>query len=538
MANTGFKISPTLVQSFVTGPESGSLVSGTFGNFTTQLGVAPFSASLDDENYFYRIIDETVCPEGFEDCLAPLITNVITGSSKGLFNVNYTSPLSDNTAIEITGSISQFEDMSSPEIFSASIGGLLPISSSFISGTVYFQAFQSCSGPEHSPNSNLVEFTFAPLPPPIPPGTVTLQIQNTLNSPITSAITSRAGSNTQNIAANQIYSVNLSQTTKIRFKGGGSGTYGNNIIKRISGDGSSFNISGFSGNSVSFNNGDFTTNLSRINPIKPGTSTTIRFTYSVNTPPPPPPSVVQPPSAPYVPSPTIRFGSSPYSTADAACSAPSSRSQTYFQLGNTLYATQNDAISRNYTSYPNSRNYILISSTKHMIVNERGYIIDSSENCSFPTISFSRSSYPDQETACKTSIGNPQTKQIKDGRLVGSSLSGRFKLNTSRGGSNIILSGGRVIAYETCGSEGSSVVYTRYGYSASRLQNPRTLKNACSGVGGPRSYFLGPSGILYYASSGSSAYIPLGLGSRYYFIGTTGYLFNRGKIIDTINLQC
>ena len=91
-------------------------------------------------------------------------------------------------------------------------------------------------------------------------------------------------------------SVNLSQTTKIRFKGGGSGTYGNNIIKRISGDGSSFNISGFSGNSVSFNNGDFTTNLSRINPIKPGTSTTIRFTYSVNTPPPPPPSVVQPPS--------------------------------------------------------------------------------------------------------------------------------------------------------------------------------------------------------------------------------------------------
>ena len=100
MANTGFKISPTLVQSFVTGPESGSLVSGTFGNFTTQLGVAPFSASLDDENYFYRIIDETVCPEGFEDCLAPLITNVITGSSKGLFNVNYTSPLSDNTAIE------------------------------------------------------------------------------------------------------------------------------------------------------------------------------------------------------------------------------------------------------------------------------------------------------------------------------------------------------------------------------------------------------------------------------------------------------
>ncbi len=70
MANTGFKITPTLVQNFVTGPESGSLVSGTFGNFTTQLGVAPFSASLDDENYFYRILDETVCPEGFEDCLS------------------------------------------------------------------------------------------------------------------------------------------------------------------------------------------------------------------------------------------------------------------------------------------------------------------------------------------------------------------------------------------------------------------------------------------------------------------------------------
>tara|TARA_B110000285_G_scaffold167899_1_gene187766 strand:+ start:128 stop:1741 length:1614 start_codon:yes stop_codon:yes gene_type:complete len=537
MANTGFKITPTLVQNFVTGPESGSLVSGTFGNFTTQLGVSPFSASLDDNNYFYRIIDETVCPEGFEDCLAPLLTNVVTGSSKGLFNINYTSPLSNNTALKITGSISQFEDMSSPEIFSASISGLLPISSSFISGTVYFRAFQSCSGLEHSQNSNLIQFTYAPIPPPVPPGTVTLQIQNTLNSPITADITSTNGRNNQTIAAGVIYSVNLSLTSTIRFRGGGSGTYGNNIIKRISGDGSSFNTSGFSGNSVSFNNGDFTTQIYKITPIKPGTSTTIRFTYSVNTPPPPPRTAATPPSAPYVPSPTIRFGSSPYSTADAACSAASSRSQTYYQLGNTLYATQNDAISRNSTTYPNSRNYILISSTKHMIVNERGYIISSSKNCSFPGITFSRKSYSNQESACKDSYSLTQSYPIKDGRLVGSSLSGRFKMNTGKGGRNIILSGGKVIAYETCGSEGSGVTYSRIGYTASRLENPYRKKLICNGLT-PRLYFLGPSGILYYSSSGSSAYIPVGLGSRYYFIGSTGYLFNRGNLVGTINLNC
>ena len=537
MANTGFKITPTLVQNFVTGPESGSLVSGTFGNFTTQLGVAPFSASLDDENYFYRILDETVCPEGFEDCLAPLITNVLTGSSKGLFNVNYTSPLSNNTAIDITGSISQFKDFSILQTFSASIGSLLPISSSFTSGTVYFRAFQSCSGPERSPNSNLVEFTYAPIPPPVPPGSVQFQIQNTLNSPITAVITSNAGSSTQNIAANQIFQQLISETTQIIFRGGGSGTYGNNIIKRLTGDGSSFNISGFSGNSISFSNGTFTTSLSRISPIPQGTSTTIRFTYSVNTPPPPPPSVVQPPSAPYVPSPTIRFGSSPFSTADAACSAPSSRSQTYFQLGNTLYATQNDAISRNFTSYPNSRNYILISSTKHMIVNERGYIINSSENCTFPSVSFSRKSFPDQEAACKDSTSSTQSFPIKDGRLVGSSLSGRFKANTGRGGTNIILSGGKVIAYETCGSEGSGVTYSRSGYTNSRLQNPRNQKRICNGLT-PRQYYLGPSGVTYYSSSGRYAYIPLGLGTRYYFIGAVGYRFDRGLILDTFTLSC
>lgn len=49
-------------------------------------------------------------------------------------------------------------------------------------------------------------------------------------------------------------------------------------------------------------------------------------------------------------------------------------------------------------------------------------------------------------------------------------------MQTSRGGQNIILSSGRIISYETCGSEGSGVTYSRVGYSKRLLQNPRTQK--------------------------------------------------------------
>ena len=57
MANTGYQITPTLIQKFLDGPESGSIVTGSFGKYESQLGVAPFSASLDNKDY-YQFLDK------------------------------------------------------------------------------------------------------------------------------------------------------------------------------------------------------------------------------------------------------------------------------------------------------------------------------------------------------------------------------------------------------------------------------------------------------------------------------------------------
>ena len=76
MANTGYQITPSLIQRFLDGPESGSIVTGSFGKYESQLGVAPFSASLEDTNYYYRALNEVICPEGFEDCQVPILTSV------------------------------------------------------------------------------------------------------------------------------------------------------------------------------------------------------------------------------------------------------------------------------------------------------------------------------------------------------------------------------------------------------------------------------------------------------------------------------
>ena len=111
-------------------------------------------------------------------------------------------------------------------------------------------------------------------------------------------------------------------------------------------------------------------------------------------------------------------------------------------------------------------------------------------------------------------------------------------MQTSRGGQNIIISNGQIISYETCGSEGSGVTYSRGGYSKKSLQRPNIQAFVCRGGLTPRQYFVGPSGITYYSSSGRYAYIPLGLGSRYYFIDNVGYRFDRGRILDTTTLSC
>jgi len=558
MANTGYIITPSLVQKFTTGNDSGSLVTGSFGSFTTQLGVAPFSASLDNQDYYYRTIDEEVCPEGFEDCLKPILTSVNTGSQKGFFNLNYTSSNSFNAAVDITGSISDHKDFSVAQTFSASIGTILPISSSYTSGTVYFRAFQSCSGPEKSPNSDLLEFTFAPLPPPIPPGTATINLQNTLSTPITLNIQDPQGNVSTRINAGSTYAysfvsppnrVRNSSLVVIKMVGGAAGSYGQAIIKRqnigndivhISSPQGNSGFNGTGGGSFTFYNSSAEIHVNQRGMPSLGQNIVSNLIFAVNSPPPPP---APEPAAPYVPRPTIRFGSSVYSNADAACGQNDYRSTTYYQFGNYLYATENDAISRNYTSYPSSRNYILISSTRYMIVNDKGYIIDYQENCQYPTIRISKKVYPTQEDACRNRSFSNQSIQIKGSELVGFNGSGRYKYSdpNSRGGQNIIISGRRIVSYETCGSEGSSVSYTRIGSrttGATSIDNPYWQKFYCK-YNTMRSYYLGPSGTVYYSSSGKYAYIPLGLGYRYYYdFLKKGYLFNKGKITGTIDLNC
>ena len=562
MANTGYIITPSLVQKFTTGNASGSLVTGSFGRFTTLLGVAPFSASLDNKDYYYRTINEEICPEGFEDCLKPILTSVNTGSQKGYFNLNYTSSTSFNAAVDITGSISDHKDFSVSQTFSASIGTLLPISSSYTSGTVYFRAFQSCSGPEKSPNSELLEFTYAPLPPPS--GVATINLQNTLSTPITLTINDPLGNVRTRIPAGTIYAhkfitppnkvTNPSQVV-IKMVGGAAGSYGQAIIKRMNGNNSIVHISspqgnsgfnGTDGGSFSFYNSTAEIHVNQRGALPFGQNVVATLIFSVNSPPPPvvtppPPTPAKP--VPYTPRPTIRFGSSVYSSVDAACGQTDFRSTTYYQFGNYLYLTENDAIAGNRPSFPASRNYILTNTAQYAIVSSNGYIIQSAVACSYPTITISKRTYSTQEDACRDKTFSTQQVQIKGSELIGFGGSGRFKYSnpSSRGGQNVIISGRRIVAYETCGTEGQSVSYTRGG----------SLKNGFTSISNPywqkywckyttfHSYFLGPSGTVYYSSSGKYAYVPLGLGSRYYFDSNQdGYLFNRGLILEEISLNC
>ena len=114
-------------------------------------------------------------------------------------------------------------------------------------------------------------------------------------------------------------------------------------------------------------------------------------------------------------------------------------------------------------------------------------------------------------------------------------------MQTGRGGQNVILSSGRIISYETCGTEGSSVTYTRGAAAvsgATSIDNPYWNNFWCK-YSTFRTYFVGPSGTTYYSSSGRYAYIPLGLGSRIHFDSNkNGYIFFKGQITGTRNLSC
>ena len=574
MANTGYQISPTVKQLFTSGPSSGSVVSASFD---VDLTVAPFSASLNDEDYFYRAFDPIDCEPGFEDCQVPILTSLNTGSRRGRFAINYltaSSYLGSNDPLAITASISNDPNFGTSEVFSSSIGEIIPVTTSFVSGTVYFKAFASCSGPDQSPDSSPLSFTYDLLPPPLSVGSVNIIFKNNLSSAMEVDLRSTRGNANYKIAAGNSVtydystspdpgawtSTGRSEDLSITIKGGSKSAYGNYIQRTTSGiEKETYTTGGGydtptanSDNSSTFTpDKGVTFNIRQLVLPKNGTTTNTTFTLLTNTPPPPPPTPQPEPDPGPGPAPaktvyvTTQFGSVPYATQDDACAATSVnyREKTYFSRNGYLYNSRADALDNTKASFPNSKNYILTSTTVYLIVNQNGYI-QSRGGCVLPSvlIETSRGSYSDQESACRRKKLTAVSYSYKDNKLQGTGLSGRYPLfegSPSRGGRNIILSAGRIIGYETCGSELTTVQYgstgfprTSYPLDSPADVNPRRLQRACANS--LTQYSLGPSGVVYYHVSGNYAYVPLGLGTRWYKTTSGDFVnFDRGQIIAT-----
>jgi hypothetical protein len=543
MANTGFKINNTVRQNFTSGPNSGSIVSASFD---TDLTVSPFSASLGTETYFYRSYDPETCEPGFEDCIVPILTSVITGSAKGRFNLNYVTQSSFNDPIDITASVANNPDFTSAQIFSSSIGTLMPITSSFTSGTIYFKAFTSCSGPDRSPDADPLTYTFVPIPPPIPPGVTTITFSNTLSSPMEVIIRSTRGnvnytiSSKSSIAYDYTNPNGKSADLNITVKGGSRSAYGNAVQRRTSGrervtytTGANFdsplsNVDASTGYNPSTGI-SFTVRQLEFPNLGENTSTV----FSLIENPPPPPTIPGPP-VPYTPYPQTVFGSTPYATENEVCanSNVNPKEKTYYKLRGYLYNTIQDAQSDIKAIFPNTKNYILTSLTSYLIVNSEGYIESVGSVCVLPSLTIQTvyGAYDTQEEACarQKTAGGTTTFQYKDNTITstsGRSLSGRYPIfngTAERGGQNVILAAGKIIGYETCGTELTDVSYGAIGWPNSSYPlgdpengNPRNIQLACNN-NTFETYSLGPSGKVYYGfnyKDGKYKYVPLGLGT-------------------------
>ena len=426
MANTGFIINPTVKQYFTSGPDSGSEVSASF---EVNLTHAPFSASLNDEDFFNRSFDPESCEPGFEDCLVPVLTSLTTGSRRGRFAINYVTESGFNPPIDITASVSNDISFSAAEVFSASIDSIIPVTTSFVSGAVYFKAFTSCSGPDPSPDSSPLSFTYDLLPPPLDTGTVQLIFKNNLSSPMKVELRSLRGNANYTIGAKQ--SITYDYTTSpdpgawtatgrsedltINIKGGSKSAYGNFVQRTTSGieketyttDGGFNNPNASTNNSSTFQaDKGVTFKVRQLVLPKSGTITTTTFTLLQNTPPPPPPAPEPTPdpgpgpapaSRPYV---STRFGSTPYNNENAVCAntGVNFREKTYFTRNGYLYNTRADALDNTRATFPYSKNYILTGATTYLIVNQDGFI-QNRGGCQLPSVRIftSRGSFGDQE---------------------------------------------------------------------------------------------------------------------------------------------
>lgn len=565
MANTGFIINNTVRQFFISGPDSGSAVTAST-DFDVDLTVAPFSASLNNETFYNRAFEPDDCPEGFETCVPPLLVSLTTGSQRGRFAINYVTQSSFNPPNDITASVSNDISFSLEETFSASIGSIIPVTTSFVSGTVYFQAFTSCSGPDPSPDSTALSFTYDLLPPPLKVNTVNLVFENNYSSTMKVEIRSLRGNANYIIKPKQ--SVTYDYTTSpdpgawtatgrsedlnITIKGGARSAFGNFIQRNTAGveketytTGGGFNNS----NSATDNSNTFQADRGLTFKVRQlvlpvgDTSTETIFTLLAKSPPPqpstplPPPNPGPGPPPPAVSGPRSLQVSTVFSSEGEACSNPNAnfRRRTFYQNGNTIFDQLSHAQSGVPNKFPFNTNFFLISKGTYIIINKRGRLRGRG-SCRRPSITLYtlRGSYGTQEEACK------QRKTLSGNTTytLGSiRVSGRYPIaGNGKGGRNAIISGGNVVGYETCGSELTPVQYGSIGWNRSTYPldspgnvNPRSLQRICANTS-LRTYYLGPSGVVYYGTN----YVPLGLGNRWYRTTSGDFVnFDRGRIIAT-----
>ena len=213
MAKTGYKIIENVVQSFDNGQPSGSVASGST-NYLITLSSSSLSASLNEETYFNRSFSPIDCVEDITECKSPLLTGIYTGSQRGYFDLYYATQDSNNSPVDISASISQTNNFSAFELFSASIGSIVPITSSYVSGTVFFRAFNSCSGisPDRSPNSDLLSFIYDETTPEEIKGDVNIQFLNNLSSPMEIQIRSQRGNSNHKISPLDTFNYNYSNS--------------------------------------------------------------------------------------------------------------------------------------------------------------------------------------------------------------------------------------------------------------------------------------------------------------------------------------
>ena len=545
MPKTGYKIIQNINQIFDNGPAFGDVVDN---NYTVNLSTSSFSSSVDEQTFFHRSFSPIDCKEGFNTPPAPILTSLVTGSQRGFFNLSFVSESFEKGYLNITASVSQKETFTNAEIFSSSVASPLPISSSFVSGTVFFKAVLSGSGtsPDPSNDSAPLNFIYDEIIRPETKGNVSIRFVNNLSSDMEVKIKSLRGNSLNFISASEVFiydysdcpvtgawcSKGISPDLNITIKGGANGSRGTFIQRNTQGSNNSTHTSGsgFTSPLIDLDTSNTFTPDEGINFIirqleYPIDDTTTTFSLLEVLPTDSGSASV----TDHTLTPTIRFGSAPLISQDAACadSRINFKEKTYFQLGGRLYNSRADAETKTKPSFPFKTNFILTDVSTFLEIDSEGYI-QAEKTCKLPTFEIftQDGSFTTQEKACKRqkNLAGSETFTSKDNKLTGDGrlLSGRFPLNNeSRGGRNIILSAGNIVGFETCGGELETLELSIYGYPSSsypfntpELINPEKLAVAC-GDDTFTTYYQGDEGI-YFGNTGSLAYDLVGDGGYYY----------------------